>query len=163
MAKSKKMMDAGSLLAVIAKNRHWEQRLALHRVFLFWEEVVGGDIARYAQPYVIRGEVLWVNVSESIWMQQLHLQKINLLAALNRRLGVGSATSPAAGGLSDIRFRIEAILTRPQTPPPLEKPSAPPLAPERVEEFTRMLSAIDDQELQAALQRCWLKIAGLQR
>lgn len=157
---------------MIAKNRNWHQRLELHRVFLFWEEVVGKDIARYAQPFVIRGDVLWVNVSDSIWMQQLHFQKCNLLAAINRRLGSGAGRKDnlalaeearGAGEFADIRFRIEAVLTMPEPSPRLERPQAPPPDPERVRQFEEMLSAIGDDEVRQAMHRFWMKVERFQR
>lgn len=172
MAKAKNMIDVGSLVSMIAKNRNWRQRLRLHQVFLFWEEVVGKDIACYAQPYVIRGEVLWVNVTDSIWMQQLHFQKCTLLAALNRRLAAtreGGANGEVDGGeegevgLADLRFRMEAKLTMPVAPQRLERPRVIPPDRQRVQEFSQMLAAIGDEELKAAMQRCWLKLAGVRR
>ncbi len=51
-----------------------------------WEDAVGAQIARRAQPVRLRGRTLIVAVSSAPWMQELQLLKPRLRAAINARL-----------------------------------------------------------------------------
>lgn len=65
-----------------------------------WEQAVGPEIARHAQPTGMRGDVLELVVDSSVWAQQLQLQRPRLLAALAEALPPG-ATAP-----TELRFRV---------------------------------------------------------
>lgn len=140
------------VLAGLFAERHWEERLGQHQLFQFWDEVVGAEIARQARPAVIRGTVLWVEVIDSIWMQQLHLQKIMLLAALNSRL--------PGDGLSDIRFRIGRGLGEKEAKPtPAKKSRRKQPDPEKQRRFANLLTALPDVETRARLLSLWERTA----
>lgn len=142
-----KITGIGNLLASLTSDRNWTRALNRHRLFTFWEEAVGREVAAHARPKVIRKEVLHVEVTDSVWMQQLHLQKGALLAALNRRLG--------ADELTDIRFTLHYGANF--TTPPLEKtpPPAPP-DPVKLAEFEQLLLTIKDAEVRTSLKAIWL-------
>ncbi|MBU0967870.1 MAG: DUF721 domain-containing protein [Proteobacteria bacterium] len=144
-----------TLLQSLIATKGWEGRVELHKVFEFWDDLVGPDIARQAQPHVIRKTILWVRVSDSVWMQQLHLLKVMLLEKLNSRLKKNK--------LTDLRFQIDASLGReegegaePQDASPARFPSA-----ERKKEFESLLASIHDEEIKAAIRQCWLKTGHL--
>jgi predicted nucleic acid-binding Zn ribbon protein len=59
-----------------------------------WDDAVGAQIARRAQPIRLRGRTLVVAVSSAPWMQELQLLKPTLRAAINARL-----TRPLIGDL----------------------------------------------------------------
>jgi hypothetical protein len=68
-----------------------------------WEEVVGHETALNAWPHHIDSKgVLFVVVSDSIWMQQLSFQRHVLLSLLNQRL--------QARKLKDIRMFLGNVL-----------------------------------------------------
>jgi len=94
----KKTSSISLVLKELVREKKWESRLRLHAIFDFWEQAVGRDIADHAWPMHIRGFVLWVGVTDSVWMQHLHLQKNILLETLNARL--------AAEKLTNIRFDL---------------------------------------------------------
>ena len=152
MVAPEKITRIDALFAELFKKRQWDKRLALHAVFRNWAEVVGPEIAERTEPQVIRGTVLWIAVSDSVWMQQLHLQKQELLEHINAHVR-GSEK------ISDIRFQIEAALGEEKmaddTPPPIVSP--PPVAPEEQEGFERMIAAIGDAELRRRLLALWSK------
>ncbi|OIP49705.1 MAG: DUF721 domain-containing protein [Deltaproteobacteria bacterium CG_4_10_14_3_um_filter_60_8] len=136
------------VLAGLFAERHWEERLGLHQLFLFWDEVVGEAIARQARPAVIRGRVLWVEVTDSIWMQQLHLQKTTLLSAINGRL--------PGDGLSDIRFRLgRGMEEMAATPSPFKKARPKRPDPDKQRRFANLLTALPDVETRARLLSLW--------
>jgi hypothetical protein len=140
--------DIRGLLARVIRKKKWYTRLELHGVFSFWNEVVGEDISGRAQPACIRGSVLWVDVIDPIWMQQLHLQKLLLLDLINRRLDNGS--------ISDIRFKLNSELSSTKTAAPPKKP-ARPIDKKKLQEFEEQLVPLRDEEVKKALLRLWKK------
>lgn len=143
-----------TLLESLIADKGWEGRVELHKVFAFWDELVGPDIARQAQPQVIRKTVLWVRVSDSVWMQQLHLLKTMLLDRLNSRLQKHK--------LTDLRFQLDSTLGREQEDAGRQavQPAHVP-SPEEKKQFETLLAAIGDEEVKAAIRRCWLKVGQL--
>jgi predicted nucleic acid-binding Zn ribbon protein len=155
MARKNKITDIGTLLSDLFESRKWKQNLIRHQIFEFWNEAVGKDISAHAQPKVIRGDVLWVDVTDSVWMQQLHLMKEQLLGVLNKKLG--------DDGVVDIRFNLTARL-KPVLPPKkvnVVKPSTTrPPDPVALARFEKMLSAIADENTRASMKRIWLAQEG---
>jgi predicted nucleic acid-binding Zn ribbon protein len=150
MAKSAAPSPLGALLHDLFRVKKWQQRLDQHALFLHWEEIVGPDLAERARPDCIRGDVLWLRVIDSVWMQQLSLQKIILLALLNDRLG--------EKGVKDIRFRLDVSLAGQSEAPAGEKPRRErPVSTEELREFEEIALPIKDEELKAAMRRFWLK------
>lgn len=135
------------LLANVIENKQWRLKLDLHRVFEFWPEIVGPEIAAIAQPSLIRGHVLWVKVSESIWMQQLHLQKMLLLEKINNRLHEEQ--------FSDIHFQLNSSLS-PQSDPPPGKLKPALLDKKEEQEFDRLISSLENEDLRASLKSLWI-------
>lgn len=152
MATTQKTTKIDSLLADLFRKKQWDKRLGLHAVFEKWPEIVGGEIAWRAQPHLIRGTVLWVTVSDSVWMQQLHLQKVQLLANINRSL-------PGDEKISDLRFQLDARLDRErQEEEKAPEPQPPkPIDPEEKRAFERLLSGIPEEETRKRLLSLWIK------
>ncbi len=138
-----------SILRMLISQRKWDRRLNLHKVFDFWDEVVGREIANRAQPVFIRGKVLWVTVVDSIWMQQLHLQKILLLERINRRSGKES--------LTDIRFKLNTSPSRPPTPEKIVKPDSRPPDKKKLHKFEDLTSFLRQDDTRTALRELWIK------
>ncbi|MEN8142200.1 MAG: DUF721 domain-containing protein [Thermodesulfobacteriota bacterium] len=151
MARKNKITDIGTLLSDLIENRNWKHNLNRHRLFEFWNEAVGKDIAAHAQPKLIRAEVLWVDVTDSVWMQQLHLMKDHLRQVLNERLG--------DDGVVDIRFnlttKLKPVLAEKKVVDNKMPPISPP-DPEALASFEKMLSAIGDENTRASMKRIWL-------
>ena len=137
------------LLSAVFQNKNWHSKLELHRVFEFWNATVGREIAAVAQPSLIRGRVLWIKVSDSIWMQQLHLQKILLLQKLNQQLH--------GEEISDIRFQLNSSLPPPPEPEPRKvKPVL--LDKKKEQEFDKLISSLENDDLKASLKSLWVKM-----
>ncbi|HCC53678.1 MAG TPA: DUF721 domain-containing protein [Desulfobulbaceae bacterium] len=152
MAAPEKIIRIDSLFAELFKKKQWDKRLGLHAVFLDWPQVVGPEIAERTEPQVIRGTVLWIAVSDSVWMQQLHLQKQALLEQIN-------ANVRGSEKISDIRFQIKAALGEEKvavdSPPPVD--FSPPADLEAQKSFELLIAAIGDVELQTRLLTLWRK------
>jgi hypothetical protein len=152
MVAPEKITRIDALFSEIFKKRQWDKRLAMHTVFRNWPQVVGPEMAERTEPQVIRGTVLWIAVSDSVWMQQLHLQKQILLEHINANLRDSAE-------ISDVRFQIDAALGEEkvvvESSPPIAPP--PPIDPEEQESFERMTAAIVDAELRTRLLALWRK------
>lgn len=146
-----KITGIANLLATMVADRNWLTVLNRHRLFEFWGEAVGREVAAHARPKVIRKQVLHVEVTDSVWMQQLHLQKGCLLDALNRRLG--------PDGLSDIRFTLNFRATFAE-PPPLPQNPPPPPDPVKLAEFEQILASVKDEGVRASLKQIWVAQQG---
>ena len=140
----------GRLLGAVFADKKWKSRLELHRVFEFWNAVVGREIAAVAQPSVIRGHILWVRVTEPVWMQQLHLQKTLLLEKINQHL--------RGEEISDIRFQLNSSLP-PSQPEPESRQPRPLLIDRKKEQaFDRLVSSLDNEDLKISLKSLWLRM-----
>ncbi len=109
MSEKRKSVLVNDVLRNVFQDRNWQYRLQVNRVFLFWDEVVGEEIASYAQPDVFKRDVLWVKVTDSIRIHQLHFKKIDLLEKINQRLRVdcgAGKTSVKLPEIYDIKFRV---------------------------------------------------------
>jgi predicted nucleic acid-binding Zn ribbon protein len=144
-----KPVEISRLLSTVFKEKKWRSRLELHSVFQFWDKAVGKEIAANARPSLIRGTTLWVKVKDSIWMQHLHLQKILLLEKINRELDNEK--------LSDIHFQLDSSLAAPPEPESTE--AKPPLLDKKQEqEFDKLISSFEDENLKASLKNLWVKM-----
>lgn len=123
-----------------------------NRVFLLWDRIVGKDIAVHAQPHVVRGRTLWLNVSDSVWMQQLQFQKMTILERIKQVLSGSS--------INDIRFQLDTSLgqSRPRPEQQSPEPRSTPPDPQKKEKFDEMISTLKDEEMRQAMKRLWLKI-----
>lgn len=66
-----------------------------------WQKNVGPPITDNAKPYAMKGSLLLVHVSSSVWMHQLRFLKNDLLDRLNRELEDGQ--------IADIKFKIGPV------------------------------------------------------
>ncbi|MCA1764679.1 MAG: DUF721 domain-containing protein [Desulfobulbaceae bacterium] len=149
----KKIVRIDTLLGEIFENRNWRQNLARNRIFDFWDEAVGDDIASHAQPKLVRGKVLWVDVTDSIWMQQLHLQKEHLREVINERI-------PGEEEIEDIRFNLVAHLKAARPAKKIDPEPGPlsPVQPDRqkLAEFEKLIATLGDEGARESFRTLWL-------
>ena len=111
----------------------------IHRI---WNSAVGSGIAENTCPVSIRNGILFVTVSNSVWMHQLHFLKDKILEKVNSELG--SST------LGDIRFKIGNVTP---LPTPNHSDPLPELDKREKEKIRREASLIDDPELCESFRR----------
>ena len=141
--------EISRLLSGVIESKNWRSKLELHRVFELWQSIVGQEIAAVAQPSLIRGHVLWVKVAESIWMQQLHLQKMLLLEKINKQLHEEK--------ISDIHFQLNSSLSPPPVPH-VEKTKPVLLNQKEEQAFDKLISSLENEDLRASLKSLWVKM-----
>lgn len=139
----------GQGLAEIFDRRSWRVQWGLVGLARDWSSIVGETVSARSMPAFFRRDVLWIYVSSPIWMQQLQLQKQDLLDRIRRYLSQDE--------VADLRW----LLFPPELLPENEhrEPEAIPerkLTPGEEESFRTMVSGIADPESQEALFRLWL-------
>jgi predicted nucleic acid-binding Zn ribbon protein len=73
----------------------------MNRIRELWEEIVGAGIAKNAQPVAYQKKLLLVNVTSSVWIQQLQFLKGDILSRIKEVSGEGM--------VDDIKFRIGSL------------------------------------------------------
>lgn len=157
MKSQKKPVPISSLLAELIQKKGWKKQINRNKIFLIWEKIVGAEIAHHAQPQIVRGKVLWINVSDSVWIQHLQFQKMIILEQINHYLSTS---------IKDIRFNIDSSLDRP-LPEPV-KPSQPvhyQPDPAKRARMDKMFSSVKNKEVRQAMRKFWLALdkAGANR
>ncbi len=146
----------GEVLSGYAKRRNWQRQLGLNQVFLFWNEVLAPEITAHARPMVIRGDTLWLEVSDPVWGQQLQFETRAILQRLNGRLTALSGDECENLQLRDIRFKLCHGPWRPTVKTEEVLPSPGPVDAARQVEFNQLTAGMADKEVRDTLRRLWL-------
>ncbi len=146
----------GEVLSGYTRRRNWQRQLGLNQVFLFWDEVLAPEITAHARPKVIKGDTLWLEVSDPVWAQQLQFETKTILQCLNGRLTALTKGEIENLQLRDIRFKLCHGPWQPVVE--AEKPSPPPgpVDAARQVEFQQLTADMDDKEVRETLRRLWL-------
>ena len=59
----------------------------MSRLLRHWEKIVGPQLAAVAQPEAVRSRVLFITVTDDIWLQQLMFYQSQLLQNIRNVLG----------------------------------------------------------------------------
>lgn len=134
-----------TLLSGMAKNQGWQQQLDRHSLFLHWDTLVDKSTHAHAHPLKIVGNVLWLEVANSAWMQQLQFQKILLLEILNKTLRLSQ--------LEDIRFTlIDKLKAEEQNKQAVRFIQPSPTAQDA---FEKQIASIEDEGIRNSLMSLW--------
>jgi predicted nucleic acid-binding Zn ribbon protein len=79
----KKPEPLGQILQKALKRRKVPIDLEKERILSLWGKAVGPQIAAQTRPSHIKGKTLFVGVSSSVWMHQLHFLKCDLIRQFN--------------------------------------------------------------------------------
>ena len=151
MATPTKLSD---LLSELIERKDWEKKIRQHEVFRLWPRIVGKDIAMRTSPHVIRGTILWIKVTDSVWMQQLHLQKPLILDRINSQL--------KGAIISDLRFQVDSSLSWNEADNfSAEKKELPKESLEHKAFDEILAKTTDDEQVKQAVKKCWEKLGRL--
>ena len=76
-----------SALKTALERQGLSRRIREEEVTLRWEELVGTAIANHASPKRLRDGVLWLEVKDAAWRQELHLMRSGLIERINAGVG----------------------------------------------------------------------------
>jgi len=102
-----RLQSIGEILYSTLKRRGMAAKIEENAVLKLWPKAVGRKIAIQTQPEGLRGGTLFVKTTSSIWVQQLHFMKEDILQKLNELAGKET--------IKEIRFSVghEISKTRP--------------------------------------------------
>lgn len=143
---AKKLQHLGDILQLAMKRRGIALNLESQRIARAWDNAVGARIAAQTRPDQIRRDVLFVRVSSSVWMQQLHFLKREIIEKVNRTLGEEV--------IGNLYFTIGDV--SPRRPSRAETAPTPQVQPLREREkkmVEKWVSSVADAELRDILTR----------
>lgn len=73
-----------SILDAIAKQPKWEKQRQYHQLVQYWRQVVSKQVAQHTKPLYLQRQILWIATPNSVWSQNLTLQRYSLLQKLNQ-------------------------------------------------------------------------------
>jgi predicted nucleic acid-binding Zn ribbon protein len=91
------MQTLGDALKVLVQSLGIEKQVEQYKIFDVWNEVVGQQVAKVAQPERLQNGVLIVNVNNAPWRNELTFRKREILEKIHERTNSNSIT--------DIKFR----------------------------------------------------------
>jgi predicted nucleic acid-binding Zn ribbon protein len=145
---SKKIHRIGKVLQKTLRRMDLQVKLEGYRVWLFWHDIVGEQIAKRTQPERLTNGILFVRVSSSTWMQQLQTMKPILLEKIRGR--VKDAV------IEDIRFRLGKVTpSRAASPTPKGADEGPSVSLNS--DMETYLGRIGDEELRTLMRNIMLK------
>jgi len=71
----------------LVRDRGWDERLSVQRVFTDWPAVVGADVAAHASVEAFEDGVLTARADSTSWAKELQLLAPGLVRRLNAELG----------------------------------------------------------------------------
>jgi hypothetical protein len=94
-----------------------QKRLKSEQLTVLWPKLVGPTVAKIAYPAQLRSGTLFIDVTDSVWMQELKFQEGELIGRLNALLGETLVRR--------LFFQLARIPPS-EVKPPTETKSAPP-------------------------------------
>ena len=147
---AKKLQHLGDILQMVLKKRGIPLNLENQRIARAWDEAVGARIAAQTRPDTIKRGVLFVKVYSSVWMQQLHFLKQEIIEKVNRTL--------SAEVVSNLYFTIgDVSLRRPSRRDDGPAPPAHPLRERERKMVDEWAASVPDTELRDILKRMMTK------
>ena len=121
------------------------------RLLEVWQKAVGPQISVQTRPDRLKRNTLFIKVSSSVWMQQLHILKQEIIEKINQLLGKEL--------IKNIHFSIGEI---PSTMPTNSysssfSPDSYPLKEKDKRLIEKSISSVEDQELKEILRRVMTK------
>jgi predicted nucleic acid-binding Zn ribbon protein len=143
---SKSLQGLETLLPQLSQQHGWEEQLDLHSIFVHWHELVDGETAKHCQPLKIVKKVLWLEVENSAWLQQLQFQTVVLLDIFNKSL--------RRSRLKGLRF---VVAEKEKQEEEKEEPSLRYVQPPArdIAAFEKQAGSIPDKDVRDALVRFW--------
>ena len=80
-----KFTKIGDILPSILKAAGLDEKLREQKILSSWPEVVGEDVADRTEAVKIHNGVLYVHVSHSAWMQELHFIEKEIIEKLKAK------------------------------------------------------------------------------
>ena len=97
MKKTDNVQSLGDALKLLVQSLGIEQQVEQYKIFDVWNEAVGPQVAKVAQPERLVNGLLIVNVNNAPWRTELTFRKQEILEKIH------SVTN--SNSITDIKFR----------------------------------------------------------
>ena len=97
MKKQNNIQSLGEALKILVQSLGIEKQVEQYKIFDVWNEVVGQQVAKVAQPERLQNGVLIVSVNNAPWRTELTFRKKEILEKIHERTNSKS--------IIDIKFR----------------------------------------------------------
>ena len=94
-------MRVKEILEDVLKKRNIYVKIKEYEVLNIWDKVVGEYISKNTKPETIKNKILYVNVKNSLWMQELVFLKNGFINSINKYMGIEV--------VKDINFKIREL------------------------------------------------------
>lgn len=148
------LSNAGALQALAPALAQALRQRGLGHLVLFgeivrhWPDIAGPQLAAVTQPESIRARVLFIMVSDAIWLQQITFYQAQLLENIRSVLGDVAITR--------LHFTLALSSSRqPVLPPPEQGLEPVPLAVVEEQQMQESTAGIADPDLREAVRRAW--------
>ncbi len=148
----------GSVLRKALPEINLERRLHEQRIWEHWPEIAGAQVAAVAQPSSVSRRTLYVDVADSMWMQQLSFMQPLFLERI--------ATCAGEGLVERVFFRLGALETAsrsapaPQPAADAASHAAEPVPDELRREIERLVAEVSEDRLRGVVRRLLLRYAA---
>jgi hypothetical protein len=142
MKKKSSLSPLSETLSSVFHEINIDNRMEHVAIFKIWKDAVGERIAEETHPEMIRNDLLFVNVSNSLWMQELCFLRDKILEKVNNLL--------TSRKLKQIRFKIGGI---PKHAHNLDSEPLPCLSKGEMEKIKQEASSIRDDDIRESFQR----------
>jgi predicted nucleic acid-binding Zn ribbon protein len=139
------LQSIGDVLFPILKKRGMTSKIEENSIRKLWPKAVGPQIASQTQPDSLRNGTLFVKTVSSVWVQQLHFMKEEILGKLNKIAG----KSP----IKEMRFIVGHTLVREKEEENKSFAKKTVLKKRDKEMINECTESLADQELAAVLKR----------
>ena len=143
---AKKLQHVSDILRSVLQKKGIPLNLENQRMARAWDSAVGPRIAAQTRPDTIRRGILFVRVSNSVWMQQLHYLKQEIIEKVNRTLGEEV--------IGNLFFTIgDVSLRRPSRADATPTPQVRPLREREKKMVEEWIASVTDAELRDIMRR----------
>ena len=145
------LQKLGNILQGILKKQNITIDSEEQRLLVIWNSAVGLQISAHTRPEKLKRNTLFVKVSSSVWMHQLHILKSDIIEKINTLLGKEL--------VKNVHFFIGEIPSSPSrnSYSPSFSPESYTLRDKEKKVIEKHTSSVKDQELKEILQRVMTK------
>ncbi len=135
------MKRLSEVLSPILRESGLEEGIRLDLIKKRWDELFGPPLCLHLYPVSLRDGELIVNVDSPLWLQEVSLQKENILKNLT------------PFGVRDVRFRLGRVFRgRKERQGKAEKGHKKILSPDSLRYIAEVVSPIKDHELKETIR-----------
>jgi len=142
------LQSIAPVLAQALRQRGLGHLVLLGRIVQHWHHIAGAQLTAVTQPESIRARVLFVTVSDAIWLQQVTFYQAQLLENIRNVLGDVPITR--------LHFMLAMSSSRQPVLAPPEADLEPlPLTAVEEQQLQEETASIADPDLREAVRRAW--------